>query len=171
MRAPVRGIEIEGERVREYFWMAEVLRADYFISALPREALLELLPAAIVGNTPVFSGLRNLRNSPITSVHLWFDRSVMSEPFITLLDTTTQWIFNKSLLSAESKSGSPASWSERPGTIFAARDQRVVRFGFAIAPGNYCEMLGRDCTDTSSDARREGFEGDGDQGNCGDIFS
>jgi zeta-carotene desaturase len=32
-------------------------------------------------------------------VHLWFDREVMSEPHLTLLETTTQWIFNKSMLS------------------------------------------------------------------------
>jgi uncharacterized protein with NAD-binding domain and iron-sulfur cluster len=31
-------------------------------------------------------------------VHLWFDRVVMTEPFVTLLDTTTQWIFNKTVL-------------------------------------------------------------------------
>jgi uncharacterized protein with NAD-binding domain and iron-sulfur cluster len=31
-------------------------------------------------------------------VHLWFDRDVMSEPFLILLDRTTQWIFNKSRL-------------------------------------------------------------------------
>jgi len=31
-------------------------------------------------------------------VHFWFDREVMKEPFVTLLDTTTQWIFNKTAL-------------------------------------------------------------------------
>ena len=36
--------------------------------------------------------------SPITGVHFWFDREVMKEPFVTLLDTTTQWIFNKTAL-------------------------------------------------------------------------
>jgi uncharacterized protein with NAD-binding domain and iron-sulfur cluster len=39
-----------------------------------------------------------LRTSPITGVHLWFDRKVMSEPFLTLLDSTTQWVFNKTQL-------------------------------------------------------------------------
>ena len=31
-------------------------------------------------------------------MHFWFDRLVMDEPFVTLLDTNTQWIFNKSQL-------------------------------------------------------------------------
>jgi zeta-carotene desaturase len=39
-----------------------------------------------------------LKTSPITGVHLWFDRTVMSEPFLTLLDGTTQWVFNKTQL-------------------------------------------------------------------------
>jgi uncharacterized protein with NAD-binding domain and iron-sulfur cluster len=46
----------------------------------------------------VFANLRNLRTSPITGVHLWFDKIVMDEPFLTLLDSMTQWIFNKTRL-------------------------------------------------------------------------
>jgi uncharacterized protein with NAD-binding domain and iron-sulfur cluster len=42
--------------------------------------------------------LRNLKTSPITGVHLWFDKKVMDETFLTLLDTTTQWVFNKTAL-------------------------------------------------------------------------
>jgi uncharacterized protein with NAD-binding domain and iron-sulfur cluster len=42
--------------------------------------------------------MEKIKVAPITGVHLWFDRGVMDEPFVTLLDTTTQWIFNKSML-------------------------------------------------------------------------
>ena len=42
--------------------------------------------------------IANIQAAPITGVHLWFDREVMHEPFVTLLETTTQWIFNKTLL-------------------------------------------------------------------------
>jgi zeta-carotene desaturase len=38
-------------------------------------------------------------------VHLWFDRTVMSEPFLTLLDSTTQWVFNKTQLSGADSNG------------------------------------------------------------------
>ena len=77
--------------------------ADYYIAAVPQDALPDLLPAEIVEREPVFSNLRNLRTSPITGVHLWFDREVMNEPFLTLLDSTTQWVFNKTQLSGDSK--------------------------------------------------------------------
>ena len=34
-------------------------------------------------------------HSPITGIHLWFDRAITSLPHATLLDRTIQWMFNK----------------------------------------------------------------------------
>ncbi len=34
-------------------------------------------------------------HSPITGIHLWFDRPVTDLPHATLLDRTIQWMFNK----------------------------------------------------------------------------
>src|SRR5438309_11896999 len=73
--------------------------ADFYLLAVPHEAALKLLPERIVASEPQFRQIRNLQVSPITSVHFWFDRDVMAEPFVTVLDRTTQWIFNKSRLS------------------------------------------------------------------------
>jgi zeta-carotene desaturase len=67
------------------------------VAAVPQDVLLELLSESVAASEP-FAGLRNLASSPITGIHLWYDRRVMHEPFRTLLDRTTQWIFNKSLL-------------------------------------------------------------------------
>jgi squalene-associated FAD-dependent desaturase len=75
--------------------------ADYYLAAVPQDILPELLPQEVVDREPAFSNLRKLRTSPITGVHLWFDRRVMTEPFLTLVDSTTQWVFNKSQLSKE----------------------------------------------------------------------
>ena len=62
---------------------------------------LEPLPSEFVARTPLLCESHRLRVSPITGVHLWFDRDVMADHFLTLLDIrTTQWIFNKSRLSA-----------------------------------------------------------------------
>jgi squalene-associated FAD-dependent desaturase len=79
--------------------------ADFYILAVPHEAALKLLPERITEAEPQFRQIRNLEVSPITSVHFWFDRDVMAEPFVTLLDRTTQWIFNKSRLSEGPGSG------------------------------------------------------------------
>jgi squalene-associated FAD-dependent desaturase len=60
------------------------LSADQYICALPFEKLEALgLPAP------------DLQHSPITGVHLWFDREVTTLPHATLLDRTMQWMFNK----------------------------------------------------------------------------
>ena len=74
--------------------------ADAFVLAIPHTSLVELLPERIKRSNPALANLDKIKVSPITGVHLWFDRPVMTEPFVTLLDTTTQWIFNKSLLYA-----------------------------------------------------------------------
>ena len=36
------------------------------------------------------------QHSPITGIHLWFDRPITDLPHATLLDRTIQWMFNKS---------------------------------------------------------------------------
>jgi len=63
------------------------LRAGYCVVAIPFDRLAKVLPVVSVSN---------LRVSPITSVHFWFDRVVMQEPFAAVLDRTIQWIFNRS---------------------------------------------------------------------------
>jgi squalene-associated FAD-dependent desaturase len=99
LRAGVRGFRVTGNEVdgveRED---GSVETADYYIAAVPHDILPALLPADVAEREPVFLNLRNLRTSPITGVHLWFDRKVMGEPFLTLLDSTTQWVFNKTQL-------------------------------------------------------------------------
>lgn len=99
-RATVRGLqETDGRIAGVVLDGGRQESADFYILAVPHEAVLRLLPERVVAEEPVFSQIRNLRTSPITSVHFWFDRDVMAEPFVTLLDRTTQWIFNKSQLS------------------------------------------------------------------------
>ena len=102
LRAGVRGFSVENGRVtgveRED---GSVETADYYLTAVPQDVLPELLPPDVVEREPAFSNLARLRTSPITGVHLWFDRTVMTEPFLTLLDSTTQWVFNKTRLYGE----------------------------------------------------------------------
>jgi len=71
-----------------------VASADYYVSAVTFERLVKLLPE-LPATQDLFAGLQQLHVSPITGVHLWFDRSIMPEPFLTSVDQTIQWIFNK----------------------------------------------------------------------------
>jgi len=103
LRAPVRGLKIEnGEIAGVRFDEGREETADAYVFSVPHTALSELLPESVKQSDPSLSNLDKIKVSPITGVHFWFDRQVMKEPFITLLDTTTQWIFNKSALYADS---------------------------------------------------------------------
>lgn len=71
-----------------------LLSADYYVSAVSFDRLIKLIPEQMRTEKP-FSGLSRFRFSPITGIHLWFDRPVMTEPFLASVDQTIQWIFNK----------------------------------------------------------------------------
>jgi squalene-associated FAD-dependent desaturase len=99
LRAGVRGFQVANGAVSGVQWEdGPVENADYYLSAVPQDALPELLPSEVVERERAFSSLKYLQTSPITGVHLWFDRMVMDEPFLTLVDATTQWVFNKTKL-------------------------------------------------------------------------
>jgi squalene-associated FAD-dependent desaturase len=99
LRSPLRKIVIENGGVTAVGFDGERQEtADAYVFALPHGAMAELLPEAAKHLDPSLANLEKLKDAPITGVHFWFDREVMKEPFITLLDTTTQWIFNKTAL-------------------------------------------------------------------------
>ena len=92
----VRSLEIEGDRVGGVQMRdGERLDADWIVSAVPFDRLLDLLPAELVERHACFSNLRNLEVSPITSVHCWFDRPATRLPHIVLMDSVGQWVFNR----------------------------------------------------------------------------
>ena len=99
LRAPVRGLRIENGALNGIiFDGGREATADAYVIALPHSVFDELLPEEVKRSDAVLSKVCNLKDSSITGVHLWFDRIVMTEPFLTLLDTTTQWVFNKTAL-------------------------------------------------------------------------
>jgi squalene-associated FAD-dependent desaturase len=103
LRAPVRGLKMEnGELAGVRFDEGREETADAYLFAVPHTALAELLPESVKQSDPALANLDKIKVAPITGVHFWFDRPVMEEPFVTLLDTTTQWIFNKTALYRDS---------------------------------------------------------------------
>jgi zeta-carotene desaturase len=89
MRSPIEKIVIENGSVQHVLVAGEQLRADHYICTLPFERI-----SAIVPDLPL--DLTGFEHSPITGIHLWFDRPVTDLPNATLLDRTIQWMFNKS---------------------------------------------------------------------------
>ncbi|MCU1269827.1 MAG: Carotene 7,8-desaturase [Acidobacteriaceae bacterium] len=78
---------------------------DYAVLAVPFDSLAKLLPNS-ADSQELREKLSHFETSPITGVHLWFDRQITDLPHAVLLDRTIQWMFHKSMLLA--KSSEPA---------------------------------------------------------------
>src|SRR5262249_18816249 len=62
-RLVVQGSRVEALELRQ----GDTVHADWYISAVPFDRLLDLLPEDVVVRHPYFANLRNLETSPITS--------------------------------------------------------------------------------------------------------
>ncbi len=85
LRAPLERILVESDSVRGVLVAGRQLSADYYVCALP----FERVPPEAGVDVSAFE------HSPITGIHLWFDRPVTNLPYAALLDRTIQWFFNK----------------------------------------------------------------------------
>jgi squalene-associated FAD-dependent desaturase len=138
-------------RVRDNRFQAAVLDngtemvADACIAAVPHDVLRDLLPPQFVEADGPLEGLRHIKTSPITGVHLWYDHQVMAEPFLTLLDHTTQWVFNKTLLYRPDETNRRV---ERPSQQQAVGDdadeqylQLVISASYDLVPRSRQEII------------------------------
>jgi zeta-carotene desaturase len=78
---------------------------DYLLLAVPFDALARLLPDSPAA-VPLSEMLSHFETSPITGIHLWFDRTVSDLDHAVLLDRTIQWMFHKSRLIQARENGS-----------------------------------------------------------------
>ena len=103
-RCPVESFAADASQVRvrvrrkEEDRTASVEEAfDYLVIALPFDALDSILPAT-AESAPIREKITHFENSPITGIHLWFDRQISDLDHAVLLDRTIQWMFHKSRL-------------------------------------------------------------------------
>ena len=70
---------------------------DYCVVAVPFQAVANILPDGPAAED-LKQKLAHFEASPITGIHLWFDREITPLPHAVLLDRTIQWMFQKSKL-------------------------------------------------------------------------
>ncbi len=73
----------------------EAIDFDHVILATPIRSLakiVETTTAAAAGLA--VASFAQVPMSPITGIHLWFDRPVMDQPHVVLVGTLAQWVFN-----------------------------------------------------------------------------
>ncbi len=68
---------------------------DCAVLAVAFQAAANLLPTDALA-APLKQQLGHFESSPITGIHLWFDREITPLPHAVLLDRTIQWMFQKS---------------------------------------------------------------------------
>ena len=87
-RTPVQRVCIENGRVAGLLVNGRRVQAVAYVLAVPFERIPAIAPDLNLD-------LSAFTHSPITGIHLWFDRPVPDLPHATLLDRTIQWMFNK----------------------------------------------------------------------------
>jgi zeta-carotene desaturase len=73
------------------------LAFDYAMLAIPFDGVDRMLPQVPEAG-PLRSMMAQFETSPITGIHLWFDRQITDLDHAVLLDRTIQWMFHKSRL-------------------------------------------------------------------------
>lgn len=89
LNAGVRGVHVSDNRVSHIELRdGSTLDGESYVLAVPFERVGELLPSGILD-------AGRFEPSPITSIHLWFDRPVMDLPHAVLVDCLGQWAFDR----------------------------------------------------------------------------
>jgi len=96
------------------------------IIAVPPYALARLLKPEVVPQV-----CTSLRYSPIVSVYLWFNQQIESAGFMSMLGTTTQWVFNRRVL-ARADAAVERAFPGHLALTVSAGDEIVSMDGFQI---------------------------------------
>ncbi len=68
-------------------------RFDFVVAAVTWRQIRGLLAEGLLDALPGLAAVEDLRPSPITAVHLWFDRPVCPLPHAALVGRLSQWVF------------------------------------------------------------------------------
>lgn len=79
--------------------------AEAVVVATPWHRVAPLIPPAAAAALPWLTGLDSIEASPITGVHLWFDRPVFHLPNAVLMGMLSQWVFKRGNLRTGGRGG------------------------------------------------------------------
>jgi zeta-carotene desaturase len=132
------------ESFRAEFAEVKVLSAgveeafDFVVPAVPFDVLGRMLPQTSASE-PLRQTLGRFETSPITGIHLWFDRQITDLDHAVLLDRTIQWMFHKSKLLEPATS---EAWQagHPPGSLQACPESGRRDAG-AMGSNSYVELV------------------------------
>jgi squalene-associated FAD-dependent desaturase len=80
----------------------EWIPADFVVLAVPFDRVDAMIPAAFRDRIPALARLGEMQPSPITGVHLWFDRPVCPFDHVVTPGRLIQWVFNHTAIQGRS---------------------------------------------------------------------
>jgi squalene-associated FAD-dependent desaturase len=96
-RTRVESLAVDGARVTGVVLNEGLCRPfDHVIAAVSWKQIGKLLGLELLKRIPRAEAGTSLQASPITAVHLWFDRPVMTLPHAAIVGRLSQWVFNNS---------------------------------------------------------------------------
>jgi squalene-associated FAD-dependent desaturase len=100
LRSGVRSVDLEdqGSVAGVTLRTGVSLAADFVVVSVPFDRVLGLLPGPLLERVPSLAGVPELASSPITGVHLWFDRPVCPLEHAVIVGRLVQWVFNHTAL-------------------------------------------------------------------------
>jgi zeta-carotene desaturase len=108
LRSSIATFKAESDRV---YLVAggQQLSTDFLVLAVPFNVVATVAPQDSEAQA-LTQAVGGMQSSPITGIHLWFDRSITELEHAVLLDRTIQWMFHKSKLLG--RGGSEGSYVE-----------------------------------------------------------
>jgi squalene-associated FAD-dependent desaturase len=121
LKTGVRSVEIdEGSASGLVLRDGSRLDADFVVLSAPFNRVLDLLGPSASAQVPALARVDQFHSSPITGVHLWFDREVCPLDHAVLVGRTVQWVFNHSAL--QGRRGEPSEGQYLQLVVSAAYD-------------------------------------------------
>lgn len=116
------GVELRtGERVD----------AAHVIVAVPWHAAGSLFPADLQSH-PQLQTLGELEAAPISSVHLWFDRPLMSLPHASLIGGLSQWVFNREVIQGHRRDAGATDLLPSISNLSAVHRQNTLQHYYQV---------------------------------------
>jgi squalene-associated FAD-dependent desaturase len=87
----------------------EEIAADFVVVAVPFDRVVSMIPESMRDRLPALAGLAKMRASPITGIHLWFDRPVCPYDHVVTPGRLIQWVFNHTAVQAQAAQAAVAA--------------------------------------------------------------
>lgn len=92
----VRSVETDddGAIAQVVLRSGEVIPADFVVLTVPFDRTRAILGSELAARIPTLASIDAIKASPITGVHLWFNRVICPYDHVVIVDRLVQWVFN-----------------------------------------------------------------------------